>query len=1169
MHTYVDASSEVPSAMASSFLLPRVPPRTYEDIETQARHAVAVLCDTVEQLKDVRGTGQETAGRGDPRIPQRREALHALLCAQKTSAAPFLTLPPLTDTLAQDAEFLHATEEHSYNPHEPETQFTWSRCDMSASYQLGMEFKTRLQNGTQRAHSFETHEKTFFQADDGSMWGVHEVKDPHTQEEAMLDVLMQLRNTYNPTTPKPSWPNDRNRLDRAGPVLVAEQRLLLEHTPHNTSLHAQKMYALLRQSILSHPISSCNTVFAARNAVASWYMDNQTSDWTAQTTSPTRWVKYEKPPTAQETAYETIHHNFSCESPRNIAALIQQWVFPLGPIEKRGMLFVSLVNALEQARAGHVEQAMENTALLCQDNPLAEWDVFKTDPRFQDTSTWADALKDFLLKTCQKPMGEKAERNLCLARDVYNSICRQAPTADSLEKAMFYAGQAWPSVSACVIALQKGSLEDILHTLTHARKRVRQEIQRCTTGYQKHLFLMVDGQLSRLMYEHLGKAVSFCEKMQTLQQCSLGLLAIKTCLHDIITSSLHCVQSPNDPHASPPKHIERLALEWDHAFEKGRVTPKQFQQFMQQSHKAITDVIRNMRFFTDERASAMSDGNITTDPEFLDQWVKESALHYATALASTGMRVGLRETRSSESMANIQGMRVLNSVGPVVFPHVVFANNMSELLSLKPPRDALCVVQQMAEKKMVSVAGVIVDAASAPGGNSHMNMYAMNNGMTVLALPELNKDFMDFLKHIASKQGVFINDNNGSIEICSVEHALDTGLLKKHTLEKYKPGFNKNIHYMGFNETTSTSEETAQHHVFTSPHRTQRNIVLYCPEEHIRGVGKTSLSFEELATLGLAGRHLSGEKGLVLALLSKDPLLKTAIPQGSVVTTGRIITLLREAGVLDTWNAPFTNDPLVGILTDDNFLRSAFYTQPTYRSETIRAIRTTVYEALQRFLIADNTTLTPQGELLYQELYKNPALAASHTWIARSSFTGEDRPGKSGAGQYESYPHLTTPVERIQGIVKVLCSGWLDEPIENNILEEINLQHIMPAVVVQECLQADFSGVAVSRGENNRRGHVTLQCVKGFGGGVDGCHAEEGVINQENYSLRICYPGHTEPLIEDPKTLQNIRTVVLHIEKIFHTLIEKGKGYAVDVEYVFTKNELKIVQARVLMAFSS
>ena len=44
-----------------------------------------------------------------------------------------------------------------------------------------------------------------------------------------------------------------------------------------------------------------------------------------------------------------------------------------------------------------------------------------------------------------------------------------------------------------------------------------------------------------------------------------------------------------------------------------------------------------------------------------------ASVNYATAIAQKGMHVGLNEVVTDRMIANVSGMRALNTVGPVVF----------------------------------------------------------------------------------------------------------------------------------------------------------------------------------------------------------------------------------------------------------------------------------------------------------------------------------------------------------------------------------------------------------------------------------------------------------------------------------------------------------------------
>jgi hypothetical protein len=135
----------------------------------------------------------------------------------------------------------------------------------------------------------------------------------------------------------------------------------------------------------------------------------------------------------------------------------------------------------------------------------------------------------------------------------------------------------------------------------------------------------------------------------------------------------------------------------DAALARGSIEPAAFRALMQQTRLEVTRAVQNIRAFVDTRAAAIARGSdktdgISLDPEFLDQFIKQGPLHYATAIADAGMSAGLEEKIGARSIANIEGMRVLNTVGPVVFPSVVCAENTHDLLALKPARDGQIVM---------------------------------------------------------------------------------------------------------------------------------------------------------------------------------------------------------------------------------------------------------------------------------------------------------------------------------------------------------------------------------------------------------------------------------------------------------------------------------------------
>lgn len=1192
------------------------------------------LLGVATKHKDVAGTGQESAARGDPRITERRSAVATLIANRTGDYTTSLTA--LGPKIENDIKWLKAAERSAYSIDGGSQQFGWAKSDMSGATKIHKEFKRRIALGDARAKGVAAGTTKAFDVADGSVAGISMIKDAGVRQGALVDALLQFRARTDKADQKEvtaSYNRGSTRADEIAPGLIAEQRILLAAADLDTSdLSKVREYALLREVIASHPSSSVNGIFEARNAVGKLFMDGA-SGYNDKRHAMS-WIKEDTAPGATASAYKAIHHNFSRDTPGNIDATISAWVFPHGPEERRGPLFVAVADAYKQAAGGDsqgalaalkdladVDQAtlaplmarLEGTSDVAHTigmfidetskRPLAadmrdtlrkavsdlknpnSWtqrsalnikpDAAKA--HFKDVLEQAAALPDsaqraeFLekhLETLTDPVLPSLGQNIEMLSRLYSSTCAEQPSAASLEKDLFRAGDAWGEVADVVAQLRAGQDVGALKELGEARLALRDAVVNAEAGFERHELIKFDAQLSRLTNTELGAAVDRVGKLETDGQRAEALIGVQTALRSAIASGLHALKDDADPAASKGESLPDVLGDVSAALDAGKLDETDYRGLMSRVYVAVARTVQNTRAFVDGRAPDVAEMGAELDPMFLDQFVKQSPLHYATALAEKGMRVGLKEEIGARHVKNVEGMRVLNSVGPVVFSNVVFAENSKELVKLKPPKDAMSVLYGLEEKKMVAVGGLIVDTNDAPGGNSHLNMYAMNNGITVLALPELRTKYAELFKNAANEGGLYVDNSNGEFSMMTVDYAVETGAVKKADLEGLRPGTNRKISYLKSKGLGEGHEKIGYHEAIVSPERKTREVELFIPMNEVAGMGKTCTSFSDLAKLGIHARHLAGEKGTVLALLKSNPKLSAFVPDGSMVTTGRCRALLDEAGIAKDWNDVWKNDPNVGVVDDDNFLQSKFYKDADYRAETRQRLQDLTKDKLTELLITTGAdgekALTPAGERLYAELLDNPALKDSDNWITRSSFTGEDRPGKSGAGQYESFFHLKDPVSRIEGVIGVMESTWMPEPIENNVADEVNLQHIMPAVVVQHCLEPEQSGVMISRDiEHGTRGQVYYQLVKGFGGGVEGGKTEEGTISASGHRVQVQYPGEENGLVP-AGSLKQLREIVLETEKYFNEVVEEGRGYAVDMEVAREGGEWKVVQARVI-----
>jgi hypothetical protein len=1131
--------------------------------EQLRREAAAKLIDSVDDLKDATGTGEEARGAGDPRVTTRRGVLGTLLAAHEDASVDdaVAKLAKSSKQVAADIRWLKSAERRDYKPG-AKNQFAWSKRNATG---IEAAFAKHVAAGVKQAERFAAGKDNFLDVSNGNLMGIASLRDDDQRAAALADALCQFRARTDEAS------GSALRIDKVGPALVAEQRILLQQS-HFDAKDASSMrnYALTREVIASHPLSSVNGVFEARNAISKMFMDG--GGTAGGTKHAMAYLQHDIPPGATASPYDAIHHNFSRDTPKNIAAFVSQWMFTQGPVEERGPLFLRVVDSLRLARDGDAAGAR---ALLdsihdgAADTTLAS--LRKAVHQAKDDTHVGDAIASFLEKSAKKPLGPHAEENLKHAATVYRAVCADQPSASSLESMLFKAGPAWPQVANVIVRMREGQQEGLLKDIGQARLALRDAIFNSKHGYERHEMILLDAQLNRVMCESLGVTVDRTAKLSNDAQMSEALLGVQSALRGAVASGLHQVKDPDDEAAKKGRGLEAVLKDVDAALSKKSITHAEFRSLMQETRLEVTRTVQNIRAFVDTRAVKVATGNggkgqgVTLDPEFLDQFVKQGPLHYATALADAGMHVGLKEEIGPRSIKNIEGMRVLNSVGPVVFPSVVCAENTHELLKLKPPRDALSLVYALEEKKMVAVGGLIVDTKNAPGGNSHLNMYAMNNGIPVLALPDLRTKYATFFKNAQKEGGVYVDDRNGEFKMMTVKLAEEQGLIKASDVKNLLPGVNRRISFLQPNAKGTGFEVAAKNENIISPDRKTRDVELYLPLPEVKGLGKNVTSFDELATLGVFARHIAGEKSTVLALLRANPKLRDHVPPGANLGIGRIERLLKDCGGIDeAWKAVFHDDPKVGVIDDDNYKESALYTDADYRASTREKLQKLTREGLTKALVKDGK-LTAVGKALWNEVKDIPELKGVKNYIPRSSFTGEDRPGKSGAGQYESAPNCRTPEQVVLGIVKVLESTWMAEPVENNVSDGINLAHIQPNVTVMKCLDdVDRSGVLISRDVGDgSRGKVTYQLVKGFGGGVEGGKTEEGVITANGHTKTVDYPGEESLIPEDE--LAQLRELALETEKYFNDVVEKGKGHAVDMEVARSHGKWFIVQARVIL----
>jgi rifampicin phosphotransferase len=259
------------------------------------------------------------------------------------------------------------------------------------------------------------------------------------------------------------------------------------------------------------------------------------------------------------------------------------------------------------------------------------------------------------------------------------------------------------------------------------------------------------------------------------------------------------------------------------------------------------------------------------------------------------------------------------------------------------------------------------------------------------------------------------------------------------------------------------------------------------------------------------------------------------------------------------------DDAIYAMLNDQKFVHD-----PAYR----RAYLTRMRENFQKGIV--NTHL--RAEVLRHYHAEFPGKGV----FARSSTNSEDLPNFNGAGLYTTMPNLKSDDQLIEGIKTVWASVWNFEAYEARERAAIDHTKIYMAVLVQEGINSESSGVMITADPFNRqpdainRGSIYISAKRGLGMRVvEGQRIAEQVVfrpiansvqvltRSEEDSLltfdehggirEIPISGERVVLTDD--VVRRLAAAAEKIKAVFH-----GKDQ--DIEWAFMKGEIYIVQAR-------
>jgi len=254
-------------------------------------------------------------------------------------------------------------------------------------------------------------------------------------------------------------------------------------------------------------------------------------------------------------------------------------------------------------------------------------------------------------------------------------------------------------------------------------------------------------------------------------------------------------------------------------------------------------------------------------------------------------------------------------------------------------------------------------------------------------------------------------------------------------------------------------------------------------------------------------------------------------------------------------------DRISGAVEEDRFVHD-----PVYRKKKLAEIRGWIQQGA-----VDETLRTRVLQKVHRE-YPGKGL------FVRSSTNAEDLPNFSGAGLYTTVPNVRSDDQLIEAVKTVWASVWNYEAYEAR--EGFGMSHfaVYPAVLIQEGIDADSAGVAITTDPFNPRSGaaVYLNAKRGLGiKVVEGRKVAEQVIfrpqtdtiqvltrSDEDSKLAFDANGgvrevriETARAVLSDQMVRRLARAALRIKKIFG-------GRDQDIEWVYKEGLLYIVQSR-------
>lgn len=224
-------------------------------------------------------------------------------------------------------------------------------------------------------------------------------------------------------------------------------------------------------------------------------------------------------------------------------------------------------------------------------------------------------------------------------------------------------------------------------------------------------------------------------------------------------------------------------------------------------------------------------------------------------------------------------------------------------------------------------------------------------------------------------------------------------------------------------------------------------------------------------------------------------------------------------------------------------------------------------------------TEAPLCESTKQDIERQFKSLNCNSVAVRSSATAEDLPGKSFAGQYETYLGIKDSVSCTEAIRKCWASLWSQRAFDYRERNKIDHYNVDMAVIVQPLIPADTSGVIFTADPiTGRRESVVIEACFGLGEALVSGKVTPDRFLFDKRTKRLffrtisekkieCVPDNNGGVIE--KTIENEKSAAhtLNIKQIKKLVrlahkIETKFGCPQDIEWAIKDKQIWILQSR-------